>query len=297
MYLRIKQLGSVVGRLKFKEGPVYIGRQMGSQVFLPDKDVSRQHAVFYTDKEGNWILEDLGSTNKTFIGDDAVNKYQVNDGDIIRIADFTIEVNLDPARTEEQLLHSLDTEDRTIHLEDTIAAAQHELVHAVKRDFKGANASPVKIPTKRIKDFAVATDAICGADDIKQLHNELLDILLRQFAGFSAWVALRRDDLGPMETQGGRKVTRESVILTELAEQQCVAEAMTNLQYILVPQMAKKYTRLGLRSAIIAPIVRKKECDGVLYVDNSTKHEHYSMMDLDYLVLLAIHTAAVLKRL
>ena len=51
MYLCIKQLGSVVGRLKFEKGPIYIGRQMGSQVFLPDKDVSRQHAVFYTDKD------------------------------------------------------------------------------------------------------------------------------------------------------------------------------------------------------------------------------------------------------
>ncbi len=297
MYLCIKQLGSVIGRLKFEEGPVYVGRQMGSQVFLPDKDVSRQHAVFYIDKEGNWILEDLGSTNKTFIGNDAVNKYQIEDGNIIHIGDFTIEVELDPSRTEEQLLQSLDTEDRTVHLEDTIAAAQHELLHAVRRDFKGANASPVKIPAARIKDFAVATDAICGADDIKQLHRELLDILLLQFAGSSAWVALRRDDLGPMETQGGQKITRESVILTELAEQQCVAEAMANLRYMLIPQVAKKHTKLGIRSAIIAPIVRKKECDGVLYVDNSTKHEHYSMMDLDYLVLLAIHTAAVLKRL
>ena len=72
---------------------------------------------------------------------------------------------------------------------------------------------------------------------------------------------------------------------------------MANLQYMLIPQMAKKHTRLGIRSAIIAPIVRKKECDGVLYVDNSTKHGHYSTMDLDYLVLLATHTAAVLKQL
>jgi len=297
MYLCIRKSGSVIGRLKFEEGPIYIGRQIGSQVFLPDKNVSRQHAVFYTDNDGNWTLEDLGSTNKTFIGNNAVNKYQIDDGDIIHIADFTIEVEFDPSGTEEQPLQSLDTKDSTVHLEDTIAAAKHEPVHAVIRDFKGANAGPVKIPAKRIVDFASATDAICGADDIKQLHSELLDILLRQFSGFSAWVALRRDDLGPMETQGGRKITRESVILTELAEQQCVAEAMANLRYTLIPQVAKKYTKLGIRSAIIAPIVRKKECDGVLYVDNSTKHEHYSTTDLDYLVLLAVHTAAVLKRL
>jgi len=297
MYLCVKQLGSVVGRLQFEEGPVYVGRQMGSQVFLPDKDVSRQHAVFYTDKEGNWIIEDLGSTNKTFIGTEAVSKRQIENGDIVHIADFTIEASLDQSQTEDQLLQELNTEGSTMHLEDTIATVKRELVHTVRRDFETANASPVKIPSKRISDFASATDIICRADNVEQLHKGLLDVLLRQFAGLNAWVALRRDDLGPMETQGGRKISRETVMLTELAEQQCVAESMANRHYLLIPQMARKHIKAGIRSAIIAPIIRKNECDGVLYVDNSTKHGHYSMADLDYLVLLAIHTAAVLENL
>ena len=51
---------SSVNELKFDRGPIYVGRQMGSQVFLPDKAVSRQHAVFYTTKDSSWIIEDLG---------------------------------------------------------------------------------------------------------------------------------------------------------------------------------------------------------------------------------------------
>jgi hypothetical protein len=36
-------------------------------------------------------------------------------------------------------------------------------------------------------------------------------------------------------------------------------------------------------------------CFGAIYIDNATDHEHYTLSDLDYLMLLSIHTATVLK--
>ena len=50
-----------------------------------------------------------------------------------------------------------------------------------------------------------------------------------------------------------------------------------------------------VNSAIIAPIVGPAGCFGVLYVDNAMDHEHYNLSDLDYLMLLAIHTSAILE--
>jgi hypothetical protein len=35
----------------------------------------------------------------------------------------------------------------------------------------------------------------------------------------------------------------------------------------------------------------------VIYVDNAMIHEHFSLSDLDYLMFIAIHASAVLKRL
>ncbi|MHC4325800.1 MAG: hypothetical protein ACYSUX_16140 [Planctomycetota bacterium] len=51
-----------------------------------------------------------------------------------------------------------------------------------------------------------------------------------------------------------------------------------------------------IRSAMVASIMRPTGCFGVLYVDNAMVHEHYSLSDLDYLMLIAMHTAAILKR-
>jgi hypothetical protein len=51
-----------------------------------------------------------------------------------------------------------------------------------------------------------------------------------------------------------------------------------------------------IRSAMIASIVRPTGCFGVLYVDNAMVNEHYSLSDLDYLMLIAMHTASILKK-
>ena len=47
---------------------------------------------------------------------------------------------------------------------------------------------------------------------------------------------------------------------------------------------------------MIAAIMRPEGCFGVLYADNAMKAKHYSLSDLDYLMLLAMHTAAVMRK-
>jgi len=47
---------------------------------------------------------------------------------------------------------------------------------------------------------------------------------------------------------------------------------------------------------MVAPVLRRSGCFGVLYAENSTDHEHYSREDLDYLILLSILVAAVVEK-
>jgi pSer/pThr/pTyr-binding forkhead associated (FHA) protein len=136
---------SSVNELKFDRGPIYVGRQMGSQIFLPDKAVSRQHAVFYTTKDGVWVIEDLGSSNKTHVNSQVVHKTELNHNDIVRIADFLIRVSL-----EEDEDHERRTE-----MEDTIMGEHHihRDLHTVERNLEALDAPPFKFPPKRIKQY------------------------------------------------------------------------------------------------------------------------------------------------
>ena len=100
---------SSVNELNFDRGPIYVGRQMGSQVFLPDKAVSRQHAVFYTTKDGAWVVEDLGASNKTYVNSEVIHKTELKHNDIVRIADFLIRVSLEADEDHERRNDMEDT--------------------------------------------------------------------------------------------------------------------------------------------------------------------------------------------
>ena len=57
MRLLVKQGERVINEVHFTEGPIYIGRQLGSDVFLPHSDISRQHAVIFSTEGGSGFLK------------------------------------------------------------------------------------------------------------------------------------------------------------------------------------------------------------------------------------------------
>ena len=66
-----------------------IGRDAQADICIPDPSVSRQHArIFFLHDEE--ILEDLNSTNGSFVNGVRVTRCVMQDNDIIRIGDATI---------------------------------------------------------------------------------------------------------------------------------------------------------------------------------------------------------------
>ena len=67
-----------------------IGRTDRSDIFIDDSSVSREHA-FIERKDGRFILEDLQSTNGTFINGEFVDVRVLNHGDKIRIGNTVLQ--------------------------------------------------------------------------------------------------------------------------------------------------------------------------------------------------------------
>ena len=285
MQLSVKKSGLPFAQLYFKTGPIYIGRHIHSQIVLPSAAVSRRHAVIYV-VEGKWVVEDLDSANKTFLNDNAIHKAELNDGDVVRIGDFSIEVSFQEAAPPQA----------SVEMDDTQVTVRHDLATIV-RLCTAKEGPPIELPARRIRGFSRATRLLCRAANLKQLHAELLDVLHSQFAARDAWAALRKTPEGPMDCQGGRRLTSEIIKRSDLIMQPNIAEAIDKHKCVLVPQIPREIAQGVIRSAIIAPIMRDTDCYGTLYADNSRDHEHYTMADLDYLLLIAIHTAAIMEKL
>ncbi len=284
MRLVIKQNDKTVDEFQFAAGPIYIGRHVNSQVILPNVRVSRQHAVIFSTPDAKWMIEDLDSANKTYLNNKAVHKAEIKTGDRIRIADFIIEIDLETAALPA----------KQIHLEDTLMSTQTQQPQIIVRKPDTEHAPDIRLPAARAKDFVDATEAICRANGLDEALKVLLTTLLRQFSANRAWCALRDEPKGPMTSHTGRTMDGRLVQPDDIKLNDQIKHAVENGQFLLLAQVPAQ-TDSRIRSAMIAPITSAAGCFGVIYVDNDIKHEQYSLSDLDYLMLLAVHTAAILE--
>jgi len=290
MRIVVKQKDGPTKEFQFAEGPISIGRGANSHVFLPDKAVSRQHAIIHSSEDGHWTVEDLGSSNKTYLNNKAVDRAEVRHGDCIRITDFLIEILFEDEAQQEEPAYPEDT----LQLEAALATPKHETV--VRRP-DAQHAPAMRLAARRLTDFSKATERIFEAGAIDQLLLTLLDVTLEQFNAYHVWAALRKEPSGPMICHAGKRRDGSAVELGELQLADKITQAVEKGQFFVLPRVsAQMEAKERIRSAMVAAIMRPTGCFGVLYVDNAMIHEHYTLSDLDYLMLIAMHTAAILKR-
>ncbi|MFK5913692.1 MAG: FHA domain-containing protein [Woeseiaceae bacterium] len=82
-----------------------IGRDESNDISLDDELVSKKHAaleVISSEEKIKFILQDLNSTNHTFVNDNPIKLHQLKDGDLIRIGlnDFRF-ISQDPDSLDE----------------------------------------------------------------------------------------------------------------------------------------------------------------------------------------------------
>lgn len=71
-----------------------VGRSKKTDLVLSHEKISREHCKIYYCVD-QWILDDLDSKNGTIINGERIMKHALVNGDVIKIADFRIEVYLE----------------------------------------------------------------------------------------------------------------------------------------------------------------------------------------------------------
>lgn len=285
MHLIVKQGRRIINRFQCTQGPVYLGRHAQNQILLPDNAVSRRHAVIFATADGQWIVQDLDSANQTYLNGEVVSQSGLKTGDRIRIAGFTIDVDLEEGAAPNQ----------PVHLEDTLAGVRTE-PQVIRRNPGAEHAPAIGLAARRAADFIRATEAICQANGSEQVLDVLLETLTEQFDAHRVWCMLRNNPNGPVTARGGRSSDGQSLTLADIALKEAVIQhALERQDFLLLPQAPAQAGAKVARSVMIAPILGEAGSYGLLYVDNDIDCDPFTPGDLDYLMFVAIHLAAILE--
>lgn len=293
MRLILRKDGKTVKEFRFPKGPVYIGRHVHSQVFLPDREVSRQHAAIFATRDGKWMVEDLESANGTYLNGKKIHQEQLKSGDGLRLGGFAIEISLETGESAGEAVHLDDTLVPPISRPGATQPSPVPEIIVRKPDVE--HAPDIRLPARRAKEFLQATEMICRANGADEVLKALLSILLKDFAACHCWGALRNVAEGPMTCHAGRTQDGRAVELGEIIVKEKVTQAVDKKEFLLIPRVSSATGEPKIRSAMIAPIIDPTGCFGILYVDNAIDQGQYTLSDLDYLMLLAIHTAAIVE--
>jgi FHA domain len=74
------------------EEEVLIGRSSGCQIVIGEPTVSRRHARLRS-RDGRWVLQDLGSTNGTFLNGRRVGRCELRPGDLVLLGEAAFRVD------------------------------------------------------------------------------------------------------------------------------------------------------------------------------------------------------------
>ncbi len=295
MRLIVKKEGEGEKEYKLDKDVIHLGRGMDCEVPLTDTIVSRKHAIItHNLLSDEWAIQDNGSSNKTYLNNEVIIRSALKTGDEIRIGSFNIEVDLENSPVVARS-HSCDetVDDEVLTMGASLDTPRSE---TVVRSPDAQHAPAMRLAAKRLTDFSQATEILCDCKSLDQMIITLMDLIIKQFDAFHVWVAFREQPSGPMTYHAGKRRDGQKVQLTDLQLQEKIKQSMEKFQSSVMPRVsAQMQEKDRIRSAMITPIMRKSGCYGLLYVDNAMVHEHYSLSDLDYLMFLAMHVAAILK--
>ena len=176
-------------RFELTKSESLLGRGSDCEVQVDDKLASRKHAVINY-RDGGFEIEDLGSSNGTFVNNKTITSEPIFDGDLITIGDTILQfrIELDPDATIIQMRVPQETiaaARKTIPLEhDFVPCSQCGQKNPAKN--KVCSKCNVVLPQlpenfqKTLGNFKMAqADFIAGQLSEEEYHAELVELVVQ----------------------------------------------------------------------------------------------------------------------
>ncbi len=296
MRLTIRRGGTLINELRFTDGPVYIGRKASCQIYLPDRTISRQHAVLFTNATGQWFVQDLQSSNCTLLNGRMIQRDELHEGDVVGIADFCMEVHFDQAISAQHAGTPVD-------MDDTMVGQHIDASGFYKVSCKSI--PMIHLNAKQLQDLYYLNLQLFGQTDEEALLESLASILIKQLKGYHIWIGLRETSDGPLTCHKGLIRDGSHISIEGLAGKDVIRHSIQEQSFMLLTNFGEFFTDdvrqnpaiQRICSAIATPITSPAGVYGVIYLDNGCDQDPYSHHELHYLMLISTQLSALVEHI
>lgn len=186
--------------------PLIIGRAVDADFQISERSISRQHCRVFLE-DGRYWIEDLGSTNHTWLNDEMIERSALRDGDLIRISQtvlkFVDEGNIEAGYHSE--LHESTIRDTLTGLYNrrhAMAVLEKELARAQRDEdyalalvildldfFKDINDEHGHLAGDGVlrRLSAIAADRVRASDTLARIGGEEFALILPDTRREEAW--------------------------------------------------------------------------------------------------------------
>jgi pSer/pThr/pTyr-binding forkhead associated (FHA) protein len=281
-----------------KKKTLFIGRSATNDIQIKDLTVSRKHLKIYTGSEMNlFFIEDLRSTNGTFIGDDLIEPgeaFQVDERDTITIGNTVLRIkgvlassplNIKDVKTLQPKIHTDEKERLPVENERRSTSPKEQ-------EFISKTSELLK-QTVNINE--ILENALNYLFDVLPRINKAAIVLFdKQKAQVKQVIARSR------EGQGNGAARFSKALLNQVARDG-KAIKLSNVIYESPADNSDKEQKSQTRSVLCVPMIRNSKIRGGIYVDSNLglhdgfrKEDHVLLHRLSSLVAATIEKASLL---
>jgi pSer/pThr/pTyr-binding forkhead associated (FHA) protein len=112
--IRRKIDGTIIDQWELQEKPIIFGRGEQTDVRLPDERMSRQHFVVRA-RDNKYFVQDLKSTNGTYLNNDRITESELNPNDRIRAGQSVFIYVLELPQSVATIMGEVEKEGKGLH--------------------------------------------------------------------------------------------------------------------------------------------------------------------------------------
>jgi putative nucleotidyltransferase with HDIG domain len=276
--------------------PFTVGRDRENKLPIRSSAVSRYHAVL-TGSDGDHYVEDLDSTNGTFLNGKRVKKAQISPGDKITIAnvDILVEAGPSPLRAKRSRVDMAVSVDPSTPAEAKMTLG-NPLEDGPVAGLAGRGAPAQTHKAREALEVLYKADRIArDIEDLDRMLEHLMDLILESITATRGYVFLidpESSGLVPYVRRGsdladtdGEIVVSRTILNAAVERRESIlsSDALVDERF----HASRSVCRAKVRSAMCAPLVNRGKVLGVIYVDSTDRTNLYTREDLALLSALA----------